>query len=414
MYVFNLSRAASRVLSAIRGYFFSGGVLTPTFIGGIPTKSGVNVNEQTALRYAVVWACVNNIASDIAKLPSTITRKEGASRFIASEHDQYFLLTAQPNQLMSAYTFWKACGIYEELYGAAFVEIIRNQATDRPISYRLMCTPFVDDIIINQDGVDYLYWRDAESGRTIPDKDVLRFMRWTTDGINYKSPIQVFRETIAGGIAANDMTNELYGNGLRTDGYIQSNQPTISTEQASILGDNFQTMLTKWGIPVLPGTAEFKEFGMPLTDAQFIENRNYSVADICRIWRMPLHKVNLMENAIKSNIQEQNQEYVNDTLMPRIVNREQEINRKVFRDNELGVYQWDIETKGLLRGDHVARANYYKARIETGSITPDEVRAMEGENPLPSDQYGDQARINLNHIPANMMESWANNRTNAS
>ena len=398
---FNISQAARRVLNSFkRALTFdgSGGVGIPTLYGP-PTISGVRVSEETAIRYATVWACVNNISSDIAKLPSTITRKDGAAKYISPEHDQYALLTMQPNGLMSAYTFWKAVGLYEELYGAAFVEIQRNAATDRPIAYRLMCTPLVHDVIIENDGHKYLYWKDSETGATISDKNVLRFMGWTMDGIHYKSPIQLFRETVAAGIAQNNLANELYANGLRTDGYIQSNQPALNADQAKVMASNFQAMLSKWDIPVLPGTAAFKEFGMPLTDAQFIENRNYSVADICRIWRMPLHKVNLLENAIKSNIQEQNQEYVNDTLMPRIVSREQEVNRKVFRTSEVGVYQWDIETRALLRGDHVARANYYKARVESSSITPDEIRSLEGENPLPDGQFGDQARINLNYVP---------------
>ena len=402
-------------MTSVRGLFFAGnGSLGVPSLYGPSTSSGVRVSEETALRYAVVWACINNISSDIAKLPSTITRKDGASKFIAPEHDQYALLTMQPNTIMSAYTFWKAVGIYEELYGAAFVEIQRNQATSRPIGYRLMCTPYLTDIMIEEGGVKRLYWRDHETGGIFPDSDVLRFMTWTLDGINYKSPIQCHRETIGGGIAQNEMSNEFIGNGLRTDGYIQSNQPNLNAEQAKQLGGNFQSMLTKWEFPVLPGTAEFKQFGMPLTDAQFIENRNYSIADICRIWRMPLHKVNLMENAIKSNIQEQNQEYVNDTLMPRIVSREQEVNRKVFRNTEMGVYQWDIETKGLLRGDHVARANYYKARLEASSMSPDEIRAAEGENPLPPGQYGDEVRVNLNHIPVSEIQAYINKPQNAS
>lgn len=400
--MFGITRAATEVLQSIRGYFFKGNTLIPSFYGPT-TKSGVRVTEETALRYAVVWACVNNIASDIAKLPSTIIRNDNGSKFIANDHDQYFLLTAQPNQLMSAYTFWKAVGLYQELYGAAFVEIIRNEATGRPIEYRVLCTPLVEDHVVTLGTEKYLFWRDGESGRLISDNDILRFMTWTTDGIDYKSPIQVFRETIGSGIAANNMNAELYNSGLRTDGYIQSNNPTINTEQAKILSGNFSKQLSDWETPVLPGTAEYKEFGMPLTDAQFIENRNFGIADICRIWRMPLHKVNLMENAIKSNLIEQNGEYVQDTLMPRIVNREQEVNRKVFRESERGVFSWDVNTKALLRGDHAARAQMYKTLFETGAITKNEIRANEDMNPLDDGQYGDESHTRLDHIPVSLL-----------
>ena len=411
--MFGISRAAGQLLQAIRGYFFKGNVLIPSFYGPT-TKSGVRVTEETAIRYAVVWACINNIASDIAKLPSTIIRTEMGSKYIASEHDQYFLLTSQPNQLMSAYTFWKAVGLYQEMYGASFVEIIRNEATGRPIEYRVLCTPLVEDYVITlEDGSTMLFWRDGESGKLISDDDILRFMTWTTDGINYKSPIQVFADTIGSGIAANNMNSELYQKGMRTDGYIQSGNPTISAEQAKTLGFNWNKQLSAWDTPVLPGTAEYKPFGMPLTDAQFIENRNFGIADIARIWRMPLHKVNLLENAIKSNIQEQNQEYVNDTLMPRIVNREQEVNRKVFRQSERGRFTWDIDTKALLRGDHAARAQLYKTLFETGAITKNEIRANEDMNPLPDGQYGDESHTRLDQIPVSLLLTHFNQKGEA-
>ena len=115
-----------------------------------------------------------------------------------------------------------------------------------------------------------------------------------------------------------------------------------------------------------------------------------------------------LENAIKSNIQEQNQEYVTDTLQPRIVAREQEVNRKVFRDNELGSYTWDIEVKGLLRGNAEARAALYKTLFETGSMTKNEIRSEEGFNPLPNDQYADESHTRLDHIPVSLLDKHYN------
>jgi len=384
-----------------RDYTYENGAFIPLAVGGL-TSAGVRVSEETALRFATVWACVNAVSSDLAKLPITLTRLDGEAKYIASEHDQFYLLTQSPHKFMSAFTFWKAVGIFEELYGAAFVEIERNPETGRPVNYRLMATPYVTHV--TQDGE--LYWRDHETGRLMHDSDVLRFMGWTTDGVHFKSPIQVHRETIGAGIAQNNMSNEFIANGLRTDGYIKTATTHTNKAQSDALAANFSNQLRTWEIPVLDGNSEFKQFGMPLTDAQFIENRKYNVVDVCRIWRMPPHKVGQMENAIKANIQEQNQEYIDDTLMPRIVNREQEVDRKVFRHSERSTHKFNIETRGLLRGDPKARADLYKVLFDSGLYTKDEIRAEMDKNPLPKGQYGDQTFTRLDTIPSNMIEKW--------
>jgi len=404
--VWSISNAAKRFLNFFtRGYAFKGETAYPVLYGQT-SSSGASVSEETSLRLSTVWACVHNKACDIAKLPITIIRSEGNSRVIASEHDQYHILKSDPSPLMTGYSYRKAMTLFHELWGAAFAEIIRNSATGRPIAYRIMHPGYVEDVQIKINGVTELFWKDTESGRLIPDNDVIKYMMYTYDGINYKSPTRVFRDTIGSGITQGDMASELYANGLRSDGYIKTQTPKNTREQSEALADNFAKSMSNWDIPVLDGNSEFKEFGMPLTDAQFIENRKFSVAEICRIWRMPLHKVNQLDNAIKSNIQEQSQEYIDDSLLPLIVCMEQEHNRKIFRSSERGRYSFKIEIKGLLRGDPVKRAALYDSMFGNSAMTPDEMRAREDMNPLPEGMHGNETFTRVDTLPTSMVMAY--------
>lgn len=100
----------------------------------------------------------------------------------------------------------------------------------------------------------------------------------------------------------------------------------------------------------------------------------------CRWFRMPLHKVQDLENAHYSNIEQQNLEYVTDTLMPWLTRWEQELKRKVFAEDPLHFAEHLV--LGLLRGDQASRAQYYKERFGMGTLSPNDIRELESENSI--------------------------------
>ena len=47
---------------------------------------------------------------------------------------------------------------------------------------------------------------------------------------------------------------------------------------------------------------------------------------------------------------------------------EQEMEMKLFRENEMDSYEIKFDTKGLLRGDSTARATYYREMTQIGAL----------------------------------------------
>ena len=67
-------------------------------VAGSSTKSGTTVNEETALKYLTVFACVSLIAGDIARLPLILyQRKKDSSKTRVTDHSLYDLLHNVPN-----------------------------------------------------------------------------------------------------------------------------------------------------------------------------------------------------------------------------------------------------------------------------------------------------------------------------
>jgi hypothetical protein len=56
----------------------------------------------------------------------------------------------------------------------------------------------------------------------------------------------------------------------------------------------------------------------------------------------------------------------------------------------------------LMRGNMTARATYYTSRFQVGSITPNEIRAKEGDNPFSGEPKADAAYLQAQYVPLEM------------
>ena len=131
-------------------------------------------------------------------------------------------------------------------------------------------------------------------------------------------------------------------------------------------------------------------------DAQFIESQDLSVKDLARYFGVPLYKLGEGKESYSSN--EQNAiEYVVGTLHPIVTQYEEELSYKLLTDGELtaGV-KLRLNMMAELKGDTTARAAWYKAMLEEGPLSVNEVRALED---LPDIPGGDEHRASLNYVP---------------
>ena len=81
-------------------------------------------------------------------------------------------------------------------------------------------------------------------------------------------------------------------------------------------------------------------------------------------------------------------EYHQDTLMPWEKRFEEEVDRKLFLEQERGRAYCKISMQGMMRGDAASRTTYYREMMMMGAMTQNEIRAFEDMNPIDNgDQY---------------------------
>jgi len=153
-------------------------------------------------------------------------------------------------------------------------------------------------------------------------------------------------------------------------------------------------------LAVLEEGMTYQRVGVPPEDAQFLESRSFSVVDICRWYRVPPHKVAELDRATWGNIEQLSIEFVQDAIVPTACRLEQEADAKFFGRNNRGVVYTQMNVSALLRGDMKSRNDAYAVGRQWGWLSPNEIRDLEGMNPIPSAQGGD-----MYLVPANMMSS---------
>lgn len=128
---------------------------------------------------------------------------------------------------------------------------------------------------------------------------------------------------------------------------------------------------------------------------------------ICSIFQVPISLVSAT-NSTFNNIEQQSINFIKFGLQAVITNCEEEMNYKLFSEKDLGNKFVKFNLSSLLRGDDVARANYYKTMSESGFISINEVREKED---MESVDGGDSLRVDLNHVALDKVDQYQLNKS---
>jgi len=375
------------------------------YFGGTPSSTGVSVSETSALNYSAVWAALQLVGGDVASQPLKLYRRlrDGGKEAYES-HQLYRILHDSPNPEMTSYTFRETLQVHTMSWGNGFAEIERDGA-GRP-RYLWPITP--DRVTVEREG-GLLAYRVENSGRSptyLDPMNMLHIPGLGYDGTVGYGVIAKARESIGLGIAAERFGGTFYGNGS-TFGGVFSTEKSLKEDQRKNFRDSInarhkgvdkanQFLLVEDGMT-------FTKLGIPPDDAQFLETRQFQVTEIARWFGVPPHKIGDLARATFSNIEQQNIEYYQNTLIHWLVRWEQQLMLKLISPLERNQQFIEFVTDGILRGDSAGRAALESAEFNIGGVTPNEVRGLSNRNPV---EGGDRAFVQLNMVPLDKVDAW--------
>lgn len=349
---------------------------------GTQSVTGQRVSPDTAMRLSAVYSCVRVLAESFAVLPFRLyrPRANGRGREVVRNHWAVRLFNGQPNRFQNRFEFREMLQGHVALRGNAFCEIVERNGEVTDLLPRHPDRMSVE--LLGDDRWRYVYVGMDGSRRTLRRDQVWHLRGLSGDGIVGMNPIEMQREAVGGGLAAQEYANRFFANDAKpTGGWIEypgtvadktARENLTQSIRDAISGQNRHRILT------LDRGMKYHEVGMTNRDSQFIESRKMTRAEIAGIFRVPPHMIADLERATFSNIEQQSIDFWQNTMLPWCERWEAAV-EALIGDEGLEV---EFDFRNLLRGDATSRATYAHNGILDGWLTRNEARELEGYDPI--------------------------------
>jgi HK97 family phage portal protein len=399
MGLFDMLRAPVRAMDGDSAGVRSRDALDDFWYGGPrkPSVGGVDVSIEKARTVPVVRDCLQTLAQSTAQLGFGLFRKGPDDQRLALPNHPVARMMAQPNPRESSYEF--IANLVDDLASAGkFLAERVPVAGGAEQLWRIAPNDFTPEMLADRS----LRFKVREPGR--PERTLLDDEVWyialppVKNYIHGRSPIlDDGVEAIGAALAVQQYANSFFANDA-TPPFLFLHKGNFADEASK---ENFLSAWCKWfggrnrGMPgVLEYGMEIKQMSHTNEASQFLETRKELWLDITRLWRIPPHKVGILDNATFSNIEHQGLEFVTDTLGPWLELIERSIARTFLtRADEY----FEFNVSSLLRGDITARYAAYAVGRQWGWLSVNEIRRLENKNGI--GRAGDRYIEPLNMTP---------------
>lgn len=352
-----------------------------------------------AMQIAALMLCCDVIAQDISK--ATLRLREmswenGTAKNVDPRRNATAeMLALDPNgyhswrELIEMVTYWSC------LTDNAYIGIKR--ARDDSV---LELIPFQSgQVLMNVTGREVFYQAHATTqyeyavlgaaSMDFPARDMIHIRTRFVNGQDGTSSLKLGRKTIENMLAIDKFRNQIFSEDGQLRGIFTTEKdgevPEIAfqrlRQQMKILMSKFRQMTEPI---VLEHGLKFQATSSNPKDIELATQFEAQINEVCRLFRMPPHKIFLLSSVKYENLESMEKMYVGDTLLPRAEAIEQELGRKLLNRKERLKYRFEFNRAEMTFRDTKAETDRQIRSLERAGTTFDEFRAHFGMNPLPN------------------------------
>ncbi|GGM48503.1 histone H1 [Longimycelium tulufanense] len=365
---------------------------------GLPAESP-RVTMHSALTITAVYACVRLLADSVATLPIDVYRRtaDGGRRELSTRPPWI----EQPNPDTDRLTWLSQVMTSLLLAGNAYIAVSWAGADIAALDVLdpRRITPRYER---TRAGTKTLVYQVSSAGSqarrevigTLTPREVVHLRGMTLPGeLEGVSPVRAARETI--GLA---MSAQEFGARFFTEGAV----PQVALEVPGAMSpEGIAAAQAHWrktfggarkrhNPAVLIEGVKLKTISIAPDEAQFLQTRQFQVADIARLFGVPPHLIGDASGSTSwgSGLAEQGLAFVMYSLRPWLERIETGFDRLIQLQYGRRRAFTKFNAEGLLRGSAKDRMEIYRQGIQSGIYTPAEVRALEDLPPLDNDYAG--------------------------
>ena len=377
MGLLDLFRRKPEPAAEARADRFTHGGPVPEWLG-LQSATGITVNEVTAENLATVSACVGAIASAMSSLPARVYGPVGGGREELTGHPVASLLRRPWGMLTGPdWIEWLMSQVL--LHGNALAEIKsdgRGTVTAmRPIQWR-----HVQPALLADGTQVFNVSMPGEPRRRLTGDKVFYLRDRSDDGLVGRSRISRAPDAVANAISLQAFAAHAWKNQATPSGAVEIDaalsEATFERLKAQF-GERHEGTSNAGKVLILDNKATWRSISISPEDAEMLASRRFSVEELCRLFQVPPPIVQDYTHNTFTNSQQAALWFAQFSLTPWARKIEAEFSRVVFMDNA----SLEIDLSGLTRGDFATRWAAWKIAVDTGVLTRDEIREIEGWGP---------------------------------
>lgn len=360
-----------------------------TVLGGInasQSSSGILITPETALAMSAVRACVTLLAESVAQLPCELYRRDkNGGRIRATDHPLYDVIHTQPNRKDTSFEY------YEQQQGALGLEGNSFSLIERDgKGYVTELIPVNPKKVVVMKGPDGMpYYHLPEVSETLPMRMVHHVKYFSMDGYIGTSPIQTNADVLGLGLAVEQHAAQMFARGTTMSGVIERPKEAgaIKSQEAidRLLAkwtDRYSGVRNAFSVAMLQEGMSYKALSQDNEKAQLLQSRQWTVNEICRLFKIPPHMIQSLEGATNNNIEHQGLQYVMYTLLAWLKRHEAAMMRDLLLPSERSDLYIEFNVSSLLRGDQKSRYESYALGRQWGWLSVNDIRRMENLPPI--------------------------------
>lgn len=353
---------------------------------GPPTDSGIAVEGYTALKMAAFYRGMTLLSNLGGALPLKVYK-------VGSKETATSLLMKYPHPDMTPLEFWRLTYMHRILHGDFFAQKIRTAQSGRvdylePLDPCRMKVGIGKRTDLNKSGKVFEYTDDNGGRHVLTPYDCFHIPGLGHEGVRGVSVIKYAAQSIGLALAAEKYGARLFGSGNLMTGILQTDE-TLTQDQAETLQERWERMNAgldrSHRTAILDSGAKFQTLTMPNDDAQLLESRDFQVTEIARYLGIPPYLMFQTEKTTSwgTGLEQQARGFTQFDLHPGWLGpTEQRITKELLPNTQEARY----DMNGLMRGDSIARAEFYRVMREAGVLSANEIRDSED---LPPREGGD-------------------------
>ena len=339
------------------------------------TWSGANVTSASSMQLLTVYGCVRLIADSIATLPLDAYIEENG---VSLKQPDEPLWLEQPMAGLDRVAWLTQILVSLLLDGNAYIAVILDDVG------RILSLEPLDPLTVSvqREQSMLVYYVNGQPSR-MQILHVRGLMR--PGALVGMSPVEAARQSIGVGMSTQEFAAKFFDQGATMSGVIEvpgELTPTMARDMAK-QWSRFHGGSKKAHLPgVLQGGATWKTTGVTNDQAQFLETRKFTAAEIAgQMFLLDPTDLGIGVDGASityANLEQRNARRVQVTFLPWLIRIEHALS-SILTEGEY--IKFNVE--GLLRGDTKTRYETYKIGRDIGVLELSEIRAWEELPPLP-------------------------------